>query len=186
MQLFLQACGEFRQPGAPFHGGRSDQSDDEGAKCRDREHDHDRADAAGHAIAFEEGGDRGQHGTDHEGHDDRQEEGLCEVEHSRDGDHEQADQRDRHHLLAADQRRVLDLGTKGSGQTPWSRQGDGRLTLKGGVREVLATAMLEALGVPTSRCDLFASRWRSCLASWRSCLASRSRFPSRCEEDFAS
>src|SRR5665213_3291258 len=47
--------------------------------------------------------------------------------------------------------RLLDLGTKGSGKTPWSRGGDGRLTLKGGVREVLATAMLEALGVPTSR-----------------------------------
>lgn len=47
--------------------------------------------------------------------------------------------------------RLLDLGTKGSGETPWSRQGDGRLTLKGGVREVLATAMLEALAVPTSR-----------------------------------
>ena len=47
--------------------------------------------------------------------------------------------------------RLLDLGTKGSGQTPWSRGGDGRLTLKGGVREVLATAMLEALGVPTSQ-----------------------------------
>lgn len=47
--------------------------------------------------------------------------------------------------------RLLDLGTKGSGQTPWSRQGDGRLTLKGGVREVLATEMLETLGVPTSK-----------------------------------
>ena len=47
--------------------------------------------------------------------------------------------------------RLLDLGTKGSGRTPWSRGGDGRLTLKGGMREVLATAMLEALGVPTSR-----------------------------------
>ncbi len=47
--------------------------------------------------------------------------------------------------------RLLDLGTKGSGQTPWSRQGDGRLTLKGAVREVLATEMLEALGVNTSR-----------------------------------
>jgi uncharacterized protein YdiU (UPF0061 family) len=47
--------------------------------------------------------------------------------------------------------RLLELGTKGSGETPWSRSGDGRLTLKGGVREVLATAMLEALGVPTSR-----------------------------------
>lgn len=44
-----------------------------------------------------------------------------------------------------------DLGTKGSGQTPWSRNGDGRLTLKGGVREVLAAAYLEALGVKTSK-----------------------------------
>lgn len=47
--------------------------------------------------------------------------------------------------------RLLDLGTKGSGTTPWSRSGDGRLTLKGGVREVLATEMLQALGVDTSR-----------------------------------
>lgn len=47
--------------------------------------------------------------------------------------------------------RLMDLGTKGSGQTPWSRQGDGRLTLKGAMREVLATEMLEALGVATSR-----------------------------------
>jgi uncharacterized protein YdiU (UPF0061 family) len=47
--------------------------------------------------------------------------------------------------------RLLDLGTKGSGPTPWSRFGDGRLTLKGGVREILATEMLEALGVHTSR-----------------------------------
>jgi uncharacterized protein YdiU (UPF0061 family) len=50
-----------------------------------------------------------------------------------------------------DRDRLMDLGTKGSGQTPWSRFGDGRLTLKGGVREVLATEMLEALGVETSR-----------------------------------
>ena len=50
-----------------------------------------------------------------------------------------------------DRDRLLDLGTKGSGTTPWSRGGDGRLTLKGGVREVLATAMLEALGVATSK-----------------------------------
>jgi uncharacterized protein YdiU (UPF0061 family) len=47
--------------------------------------------------------------------------------------------------------RLLDLGTKGSGQTPYSRFGDGRLTLKGGVREVLATEMLEALGAETSK-----------------------------------
>ena len=53
--------------------------------------------------------------------------------------------------LLDDDGRLLDLGTKGSGQTPWSRDGDGRLTLKGGVREVLATEMLEALGVYTSK-----------------------------------
>jgi uncharacterized protein YdiU (UPF0061 family) len=47
--------------------------------------------------------------------------------------------------------RLLDLGTKGSGRTPWSRGGDGRLTLKGGVRELLASSMLEALGVDTSK-----------------------------------
>jgi len=49
------------------------------------------------------------------------------------------------------QDRLLDLGTKGSGRTPYSRFGDGRLTLKGGVREILATEMLEALGVYTSK-----------------------------------
>ncbi len=47
--------------------------------------------------------------------------------------------------------RLLDLATKGSGTTPYSRDGDGRLTLKGGVREILATEMLEALGVNTSK-----------------------------------
>jgi len=46
---------------------------------------------------------------------------------------------------------LKDLGTKGSGQTPWSRRGDGRLTLLGGVREVLATRYLEHLGVNTSK-----------------------------------
>lgn len=53
--------------------------------------------------------------------------------------------------LRDDGGRLLDLGTKGSGKTPYSRFGDGRLTLKGGVREVLATEMLEALGVYTSK-----------------------------------
>ncbi|WP_125256151.1 protein adenylyltransferase SelO family protein [Brevundimonas fluminis] len=58
-------------------------------------------------------------------------------------------------FLAAQMRdaggRLVDLGTKGSGRTPWSRGADGRLTLKGGVREVLAAEMLQRLGVPTSR-----------------------------------
>ncbi len=47
---------------------------------------------------------------------------------------------------------LYDLGTKGSGQTPYSRNGDGRLTLKGGVREVIAAEALFAMGVNTSRC----------------------------------
>jgi uncharacterized protein YdiU (UPF0061 family) len=53
--------------------------------------------------------------------------------------------------MADERGRLMDLGTKGSGQTPYSRFGDGRLTLKGGVREILATETLEALGVETSR-----------------------------------
>ncbi len=53
-------------------------------------------------------------------------------------------------MLDADGR-LMDLGTKGSGETPWSRRGDGRLTLKGAVREILATEMLAAQGVNTSR-----------------------------------
>lgn len=44
-----------------------------------------------------------------------------------------------------------DLGTKGSGTTPYSRQGDGRLTLKGAFREALATELLQSLGVNTSK-----------------------------------
>ncbi len=47
---------------------------------------------------------------------------------------------------------LYDFGTKGSGRTPYSRTADGRLTLKGGVREVLAAEMLHRLGVRTSRC----------------------------------
>lgn len=47
---------------------------------------------------------------------------------------------------------LYDFGTKGSGRTPYSRNADGRLTLKGGVREVLAAEALHSLGVKTSRC----------------------------------
>ena len=47
---------------------------------------------------------------------------------------------------------LYDFGTKGSGRTPYSRNADGRLTLKGGVREVLASEALHRLGVKTSRC----------------------------------
>jgi uncharacterized protein YdiU (UPF0061 family) len=68
-------------------------------------------------------------------------------------------------LREADADRLLDLGTKGSGQTPYSRTADGRLTLKGGVREVLAAEMLEARGVPTSRAF---SLIETCEQLWRS------------------
>ncbi|HEY9692327.1 MAG TPA: YdiU family protein [Oculatellaceae cyanobacterium] len=47
---------------------------------------------------------------------------------------------------------LYDFGTKGSGKTPYSRTADGRLTLKGGVREVLAAEALHQMGVRTSRC----------------------------------
>ncbi len=53
--------------------------------------------------------------------------------------------------LRDNQQRIIDLTTKGSGTTPYSRAGDGKLTLKGGVREILASEMLEALGTNTSR-----------------------------------
>lgn len=60
---------------------------------------------------------------------------------------------------------LYDLGTKGSGQTPYSRGADGRLTLKGGVREILASEALQQLGVNTSRClsliETGESLWRS-------------------------
>lgn len=47
--------------------------------------------------------------------------------------------------------KLYDLGTKGSGTTPYSRRGDGRLTLKGAFREILATELLESYGVNTSK-----------------------------------
>ncbi|KKD38550.1 protein adenylyltransferase SelO [Limnoraphis robusta] len=46
---------------------------------------------------------------------------------------------------------LYDFGTKGTGQTPYSRNADGRLTLKGGVREVIAAEALHRMGVRTSR-----------------------------------
>ena len=49
-------------------------------------------------------------------------------------------------------KKLYDFGTKGSGPTPHSQSRDGRLTLKGGVGEVLAGETLHYLGVRTSRC----------------------------------
>jgi serine/tyrosine/threonine adenylyltransferase len=47
---------------------------------------------------------------------------------------------------------LFDFGTKGSGRTPYSRGGDGMLTLKGGIREVIASEAIHRMGVHTSRC----------------------------------
>ena len=44
------------------------------------------------------------------------------------------------------------LARKGVAAPPYSRGGDGRLTLKGGVREIIASETLARLGVNTSRC----------------------------------
>jgi uncharacterized protein YdiU (UPF0061 family) len=40
---------------------------------------------------------------------------------------------------------------KGSGQTPYSRMGDGRAVLRSSIREFLASEAMHALGVPTTR-----------------------------------
>ena len=46
---------------------------------------------------------------------------------------------------------VWDLGTKGSGKTPFARGHDGQLTLEGALREVIGSEALAACGVRTSR-----------------------------------
>lgn len=44
-----------------------------------------------------------------------------------------------------------DIHLKGSGPTPYSRQGDGRAVLRSSIREFLASEYLAALGIPTTR-----------------------------------
>lgn len=46
---------------------------------------------------------------------------------------------------------LWDIHLKGAGQTPYSRQGDGRAVLRSCIREFLASEALYALGIPTSR-----------------------------------
>lgn len=74
--------------------------------------------------------------------------------------------------------KLYDFGTKGSGRTPYSRNADGRLTLKGGVREVIAGEALHRSGVNTSRCfsliETGESLWRGDEPSpTRSCVMVR-------------
>jgi len=45
----------------------------------------------------------------------------------------------------------FEVHIKGSGQTPFSRMGDGRAVLRSSIREFLASEYLAALGIPTTR-----------------------------------
>ncbi|MBA5629843.1 protein adenylyltransferase SelO [Moheibacter lacus] len=53
------------------------------------------------------------------------------------------------HLTNSEKR--LDIQLKGSGQTPFSRRGDGKATLKSMLREYLMSEAIHHLGIPTSR-----------------------------------
>jgi uncharacterized protein YdiU (UPF0061 family) len=45
---------------------------------------------------------------------------------------------------------VMELQLKGAGQTPYSRQGDGRAVLRSSIREFLCSEAMAGLGIPTS------------------------------------
>lgn len=53
--------------------------------------------------------------------------------------------------IKTDNGTLYDLHLKGAGQTPYSRQGDGRAVLRSSIREFLCSEALYALGVPTTR-----------------------------------
>tara|TARA_R110000868_G_scaffold117600_12_gene312427 strand:- start:39231 stop:40646 length:1416 start_codon:yes stop_codon:yes gene_type:complete len=53
--------------------------------------------------------------------------------------------------VVTDQQRRFDIQLKGSGQTPYSRSGDGRSALGPVIREYLLSEAMHALGVPTTR-----------------------------------
>lgn len=52
---------------------------------------------------------------------------------------------------AADGAGRMELQLKGSGQTPYSRMGDGRAVLRSSIREFLCSEAMAALGIPTTR-----------------------------------
>lgn len=53
-------------------------------------------------------------------------------------------------LVTADHRRH-EIQLKGAGLTRWSRMGDGRAVLRSTIREYLASAAMQGLGIPTTR-----------------------------------
>jgi uncharacterized protein YdiU (UPF0061 family) len=46
---------------------------------------------------------------------------------------------------------LMELQLKGSGLTPYSRDGDGRAVLRSTIREYLCSEAMHALGIPTTR-----------------------------------
>ena len=109
MKLVLHERAEFGKPRAPFDHRGGDQPDHEGDHGAGRGHDQDRGHRARNAVLLEIACRRRQHGADHERHHDRQEERLGGIEHGDDADDEKGDQRERHHLGAADHRRLFVL-----------------------------------------------------------------------------
>ena len=53
-------------------------------------------------------------------------------------------------ILTSDGKR-LEIQTKGSGKTPFSRMGDGKAVIRSSVREYLCSEAMHGLGIPTSR-----------------------------------
>jgi uncharacterized protein YdiU (UPF0061 family) len=53
-------------------------------------------------------------------------------------------------VLTSDGKR-LEIQTKGSGKTPFSRMGDGKAVIRSSVREYLCSEAMHGLGIPTSR-----------------------------------
>jgi len=53
--------------------------------------------------------------------------------------------------VETDSGELLDLHLKGAGQTPFSRQGDGRAVLRSSIREFLCSEAMAALGIASSR-----------------------------------
>ena len=90
----------------------------------DRGHDQDRADGAGNAVALEEARGRRQHGADHEGHHDRQEERLGEIEARRRRDDEQGRPAQRRRLPRAGSPAAVRWGCQALGSQRPRREAD--------------------------------------------------------------
>ena len=86
MQFVLQQRAELRQARAPFHQRRRDQADDERDAGADRAHDQNRRHRARNSMPLEKACGRRQHGADHEGRHDRQEERFGDIENGDDAD----------------------------------------------------------------------------------------------------